>query len=664
MKRRSERELMAIIDDSLMRATDYATTALQEVRKNAWDYYLARRRGDEVLGRSSVVDTTIRDHHAALMSTIMPSYATDHIVQFEPTGPDDEDAAEAESSAINNIFTEDNSGYNELSNAISDALLFRNGVIKVGVDSSKEQAVQRFNPQANEGAVVAFLEGEGWDVDHIERAEDELTVTVSRETQKLMVKAIEPAYFFTDPNQGTQRLWELEHPCHERVIFTRGELVDMGIARNKVKQLDELTDPGITNRASGTDVQAKFIEGQGSFTQNSVWADQRVECFWSEMRVDGESWRFLSSNSTLLLKDPINSGSYASGAAWPVPHRWSGLCLYDLLGSTQDNKTNALRQLNDNLNLANNSRPICDPNMTNMDSVINGAPGRAILSKDPANVGWMPTTDVTSQSLAYLSYLDDYAGRQAGRALDMATAEGQAIQGNVSGISAELQLGPQEQLASQVSRSLSESLVRGTFLLIHKALREDWKGTIQYRKTDEWVEVDPSEWQPRNRLNITVGLSPGDRRRHRAALQEVIQTQLGFIQGGAANIAVTYKGVHNAIQDWLKASELDGAEGYFLDPDGQESQQGQQAAAEQAQEESELQKQLTAMQVQLEQQKQELDKYKHDTELQFKYYDANLDAEVEEAKIVESGTQARLAQTSGGSAGNGTGGGSGSGDQG
>jgi hypothetical protein len=170
-----------------------------------------------------------------------------------------------------------------------------------------------------------------------------------------------------------------------------------------------------------------------------------------------------------------------------------------------------------------------------------------------------------------------------------------------------------------------------------------------FRKSGDWQETNPGEWAPRNRLNVVVGLSPGDRRRQKASLMEVIQLQMSLIQGGTANITANWKGVHNAISDWMKSAELDGAENYFLDPAGQESLQGQQAAAQQSQSEQGMQQQLMQLQIQMEQQKTqleaqklELDKYKHDTELQWKYYDTQSDNELKEAELVESGIQARM----------------------
>lgn len=642
--KRTDNELASIVWSQIQRSTDYAGQALSDIRRKAWDYYLCRPRGDELVGRSQLVDTTIRDTHHALMSTIMPSYATDHLVQFEPAGPGDEDQAEAESCAVNAIFTESNSGYLQLSNAVSDALLFRNGIMKVWVEDVTEQQVLRFEADADRAMLNVALTGQGLTVEDMEAKRDQLYVTVSKTVEKLQVRCVEPSYFYVDPNQQDNDLQNAQ-ALVERIVLTRGELEALGVSKAKINRLPELSTDGLGNGQGNTDSAAKFIESQPSYNKADTWAEEQAECFWVHMHVDTQKWRFLAGNQMVLLKSPVAYFPYASGAAWPVPHRWSGLGLYDLLKETQDSKTSIKRQFHDNLNNANNAGFIYDPAVTESDDIANRFPGGSIRTKNPAEVGQIAIMDVSSQSLAALAYWDDQAARQAGAALEMATAEAQSVK-DVSGLSVEMQLGPKEQMASQISRNIAETLVRQTFLLIHRALREDYSSTIMYRKTDQWMEVSPAEWQPRNRVNVVVGLSPGDRRRHRAALAEVMQIQQALIAGGAANIAVDYKGFHNALTDWLKASELDGHEAYFLDPDGEKSQQAQQAAAQQSQEQSAIMQQLQQIQIQMEQAKLREDARQHDTELQFKYWAEKIKAEIKEAEIVESGTQARIAAAS------------------
>jgi hypothetical protein len=188
-----------------------------------------------------------------------------------------------------------------------------------------------------------------------------------------------------------------------------------------------------------------------------------------------------------------------------------------------------------------------------------------------------------------------------------------------------------------VGRNIAETLIRQTFLLAHRILREEYRGTLQYRRAGQWVETSPSEWQPRTRMNITVGLSPGDRRRHRANLERVMQMQTQDIMGGAANITTDWKGMHAARTDWMRAAELDGHEGYFLDPESEQSMQAQQVQAEQTQQQGDMAAQMQQITVMLENQKLELDKYKHDTDLKFKYWEQDQESEIAEAKLVADG---------------------------
>ena len=200
----TDEELMGAVQSELSRAVDYATTSLKQTRRRAWDYYLNRERGDELEGRSGVQDTSVRDTVHSLMAAIMPSYASDHVIAFEPTGPNDIDQAKAESEAVNNLFTEANMGYLQLSNAVHDCLLFRNGVMKVHVEEREEKITRTFDAPVKDVLAQAPPD-ENWEfIGENEQGMNQFSGTV--QTQKLITESIEPAYFYTDPNQQDQDL--------------------------------------------------------------------------------------------------------------------------------------------------------------------------------------------------------------------------------------------------------------------------------------------------------------------------------------------------------------------------------------------------------------------------------------------------------------------------
>ena len=129
-----------------------------------------------------------------------------------------------------------------------------------------------------------------------------------------------------------------------------------------------------------------------------------------------------------------------------------------------------------------------DPGETEADDVAEGAPGRGIRSRNPGNVAWMPIQDIVSNSIQFLQYMDKVRAEQTGAALEMQGAEGQLVR-EVSGVSVDMQLAPREQMAALDSRNIAETLVRNTFLLIHKTLRTEWNAPVMFSKAGDCQET-------------------------------------------------------------------------------------------------------------------------------------------------------------------------------
>lgn len=637
MARMTTKDVISAIYSDLERASDYATTQLREIRRKSWDRHLARKRGDEIAGRSRLLDTSIADTTEAIMAIISESWDTENICDFSPQGPDDIDQADAEARALNTQFWSNENGYLECTMAAKNALMFRNGILKCWLDRTPDIEVRVFPDRAALAAIPDDLI-----IDEVETDEG-TRVTLELPQQKLVFKAIEPAYFFIDPNQDSNDMQSASFMA-ERVFFTRSELREMGISKKQVDDLPASPDESVSDTigTSNTDITAKFIDGQNDKGNAATHDQDKIECYWVHMKMDrdgdgiAEKWRFLVSHRNLLLDDTVTHYPYATGCPWMVPNRWSGLSVYDKLKQTENARTNAYRQMSDNMNQINNPRPAADPGMVEFSDLLSAAPGRPIRKKqNDAMIDWQPVMDIVSNSLAFLQYTESVRSEQAGSSLDMQSADAQSVK-NISGISAELQLGPAEQMTGMIARNLANTLLKNIFLVAHRIMREQWQGPVMFHKAGEWQETNPSDWIPRKRIHLNLAMSPGESRRKVAALDGVIQMQMALIQGGAANITVNWSGLHKALVDKMRLQRLDDTEGYFIDPDSQESQQAQQIAAQQAQQQAAIQAEAMGRQLAIEEFKAQDDSQQWQAELQHKYYDTNVDADIEEAKIVQA----------------------------
>lgn len=566
----------------------------------ALDYYYGRPRGDELPGRSQLQSLDIADMTHAVMSQILPTFNADSVCTFEPDGPNDEAMCRLESDATNKVMMEAGRGFVVFYEALKDSLLLKNGIVKVYLDETAGRRLIR-------------------------------------------LAAVDPHCFIVGEDQECILLDGYRTTfCGERKEYRRADLIAMGFPRAKVEEIPEGDDDssGIgepRNRRGQTEVEAK-----------AGWANECVTVWelYSQLPDDEDStrtrlYRCLLGGQTLLSKETVEYLPYAAGSPFPEPHKFWGLSLYDRLKTVQDGKTAAVRQWLDNLANCNNSRTVVN-DAINIDDAKIGRPGGLIRVQGMAPVGEaimpLPVIDAGPAAMSFLAYMDQVRADRGGAALQMASGEMQVASSQVGSMGVDRIFSVQEQLAGMIARTFAETLLRSTFMLVHRALRLELAEPLTLRLADQWVQVDPSQWRERVRVNIKSGLTPGEKSRKAAAMQAVIALQGQMLQAGQDGTNVTMANIYNAEIDLCAALEIDAGERYFTDPDSQHSQQAAQAKGQQNQQQQGLQMQLMQAQIQLEQAKLQIEAEKAKAEQAFKYWEARLNAEIEEAKLVGGAT--------------------------
>ena len=89
MKIENER-LLAILESEISNANGYWNDELSANRENALDYYYGKPKGSEIEGRSKLNSMDVADGVNALMAQIVPTFAADTIIEFEPTSEQDD----------------------------------------------------------------------------------------------------------------------------------------------------------------------------------------------------------------------------------------------------------------------------------------------------------------------------------------------------------------------------------------------------------------------------------------------------------------------------------------------------------------------------------------------------------------------------------------------
>lgn len=625
-------ELLNILERRITAASESSLTA--EQHKQAVDYYLTRPRGDELAGRSQVQSADVADMIEAILAQVLPAFAGDKVCAFEPDGPGDENQARLESDAVNKVMMEQARGYVVFYEAIKDALLLRNGIIKVWTEAEDWETTESYRTQ-NEDE-VAYLGENG----RVEPADEPglYNVTRSGSRRKLRMQAIDPLNFYVD-DETDCILLDDSRGTYERKVMTRGELVTMGFKQDQIS--------AIPLYQSGTRVTDNVRRNQSLYVapEQAGWAAELVEVWESYVRLDvngdgvAEQLRCLTGQRVLLSQEPAEIFCYASGTAFIQPHRWQGISLFDKLKGVQDVKTATLRSFIDNIAAAGNSRIAVDAQTVNIDDAKTTRPGGIIRTKGPPGNSILPLPPIEAgqSAQALLVYMDKVRAERGGAALEMQSGEPGLMNSQIGAANVAEVLTSVELLSALIARTLGETLMRSAFLLVHRTLRAEATEPMSLLLADQWVQVDPRTWRERTALKPVAGVTPGERNRKAQALEKVVAHQSQLLQQGLDGVLVTLPNYYSAMLDWCSAQGMDAGR-YFTDPAGQASTQHQAQKGQQQGQAQQMAQQMAQQQQQLEAGKLQLEKYKAELETAFKYWKGRLDAEVEEAKLIGAAT--------------------------
>ena len=125
-------EVKSLVGKHIANAQGFYSGNLSKTRETALDYYLGNPMGNEIDGRSKVISSDVSDAIEPLMANLMRIFTqSNKLFHCEPVGTEDVEIAEQSTDYINHIFFKKNNGWVILHNFIKDALLEKNGFLKV-----------------------------------------------------------------------------------------------------------------------------------------------------------------------------------------------------------------------------------------------------------------------------------------------------------------------------------------------------------------------------------------------------------------------------------------------------------------------------------------------------------------------------------------------------
>jgi hypothetical protein len=594
---------------------------LMTEREQALQYYKGEMTDMPALqNRSAAVSTDVSDAIETVLPDLMEIFTGgDDVVTFKPISANDEEQAADETEYVRQVVFGENEGFLALYSGFKDALQLKVGVWKVWWE---DEPIEPEDFEGKSGVEVIVLAHEG-KVDDIEQdgVDEEtgqptysLTLTDEDPGGRVKIMAV-PAEDFT-VGRDTVRLTDATY-CAFRSRPRVQQLIEQGF---DPALCEELTPYGYStdqNVMLARDDAGEHLE-QINVVGN--WNLRTVEIVEHYVRVDAngdgkpELWRVVTGGSmtsaVLLLRERVDRLPFTAVTPYPIPHRFYGRSVSDLLMEVQRIKTALLRMMLDSGYFALNQRmEVSDKgvNEYTLGDLMRLEPGFPVRVRESGSVTPIQAGQLNFEVFQALEYVSTIGEQRTGIVRNAQGLAPDTLHDTAQGMT-QLMQNAQMRLRL-VARVFAETGVKDLFLLVHSLLRKHGHES-ESMLGGQWKPVNCSEWAERKLMRVDVGLGSAGRAQELLAMQQVIgyQNEIVKLQGGANGPLVTLPNIYAALIRYGQKAGQMGVSEFFSDPANAPPQQPQpNPEMVKAQGEQQLKAQELAQKGQTEQARMQLD---------------------------------------------------------
>lgn len=589
----NDESLKMILDNEIDNSISYQSTETTEARKRSLEFYNRDPYGNEVEGRSQIVTGEVAEVVDGALPQLLRIFTqSDEVVRFEPKGPGDEEKAKQATEYCNWVLMAENPGTIILHDWFKDALLQKNGIIKVWWEDLTEVNTESYENLSEEELALLLSDGQYEIVSQDATQIGEVPAPIDpMQAQQMMAQGMslpmQPVFSYKVKvkkidKKGTVKIENVppeeflvskrtrhlaESPfCAHRRLVTRSELLAMGFDKDTVETLPVYEDLTYTPERV-----ARFPRGEQPDDVSVDKSMQEIEVFECYIRTDydedgiAELRRVLYAGSEILENEEADYMPFCSITPIPMPHKFFGQSLADRAMDIQLIKSTITRQILDNLYLANNPRKTAVEGRVNMDDLLSSVVGGVVRVKDPNAVGDLSVPMVAGQAFPMLSYLDQIQEKRTGinqasqgldpNVLQNTTATAVAMMQNAAAAKVEL-----------IARLFAETGVKDLFRnILHLVCKYQDKERI-IRLRGKFVAIDPREWSSEYDISINVGLGTGNKEQQMAVLAMVLDKQEKILQGyGPANPLVSVGQYRATLGRMIEAAGYKDSSEFFKD---------------------------------------------------------------------------------------------------
>jgi hypothetical protein len=628
----TEDELLGRIRSEITDALGY-DDEISKQREMAMEYYYGQPFGNEVEGRSQFVDSTVQDTIEWIKPSLMRVFASgDEMVKFNPHGPEDVPMAEQATDYVNYVFTKDNPGWEILYSWFTDALLSKNGIVKVWWDEYEEEEREEYR-NLDEAGLMSLLSEEAVEVvEHTphqiegEPPYHDLVIKRKNYDGRIKIENVPPSEFLI--SREAKSIQDSRFVCH-RVKKTLSELREM--YPDEDLRPEDLSSGGEDMVEFTGERQARFEHDNSSnfgFLEGDVSSEEALMSYWlyeSFLKTDfdgdgiAELRKVCTVGDKILQNDEIDKVPFVSITPVKIPHKFFGLSVADLIMDLQLMKSTLMRNLMDNMYNMNFGRYAVLEGQANLDDLLTQRPGGIVRVKSPNAITPLTTPPLEPYTFQMLEYLDGVRESRAGVSKMSQGMNDNALTSHTTATAVNAVMSAAQSRVELIARNFAETGVKDLMICIYELLYKNQDRERMVMLRNNWVPVRPDVWKDKYDCSVSVALGSGNKDQQMAHLSQMLSFAGEAMKGGLPIVNV--QNMYNLGASLVKAMGFQNVDDFLTNPATIPPQPKEPSPEEQAQQmemqlkEKELEIKAADVQVKMQKIQQEYQKDAVDAQL-------------------------------------------------
>ncbi len=535
-----------------------------------------------------------------------------NVCRFDPQTAEDFVPAKMATALTNYIFYRENKGSKILHDVIHDALVAKTGIVKRYYKDYYEYEEETFegldeasfSMLASDPAVTIMEIAEESIMAQVQDPQTGEPVAIQQtmysgeiarkiDKSKVCVEVIPPEDFLITPRATDEEDADF---CSHRTSRTRGELLSEGYDPEVVEKLDEdrdLHEDGSLGRSS-IDSLRKDDSYESDNDREYVTI---YESYLKKYRSDLKKCVYLKvlhSRRALLDVEMVSEKPFRYFTPFPLPHRFHGMSLADVLVDIQKTQSSLKRGVVDHTFMTNTSRFVANLSLVkNPRDLLDNRVGAVIDVNSPnpeSVVRPMPMPNLSGTVFQAMESLETEKESRSGmsrmaRGMDSTVVSKQ----NSSDLITQF-MNASNRRIMVMCRNFAENFLKPLMFDLYKLAVENEKQDKLVQLDGQFVPVNPQFLGNRTEMTVAVALTPEEQAQEAQMLLSLDQQftmnpqdpSLGGMYGASQR--------HAMLSRAFELLNIKSADMYLFNPNSPEFQQMQQQQ-QQAQQEAELKQQ-------------------------------------------------------------------------